>query len=88
MQSVDHLGFISSVTYAVCGWAVGLTTGWDRTEKSAALFGSTKKSVIQLGLLLRQIDSFLEVGVVDDVFQEGSNLCIKHLKIWESMPYN
>ena len=44
---------------------------------------STKKSVFQLELLLGQNDSFLEVGVLDDRFQRGSNLRIQHLKIWE-----
>ena len=47
---------------------------------------STKKSVIQLSILLCQIDSFLEVGVLHDLFQGGSNLRIQHLKIRESTP--
>ena len=44
---------------------------------------SAKESVIELSLLLGQIDSFLEVWILDDVLQEGCDLRIHHFKIRE-----
>ena len=41
-----------------------------------------RRNVHELGPLLCQIDSFLDVGVLNDLFQV-SNLRIKHLKIRE-----
>ena len=46
-----------------------------RSEESRTAHKSNlspaKESVIQLSLLLCQIDSFLEVGILDDLFQGG-----------------
>ena len=55
------------------------------TDHQCNLF-STKKSVLQLGLLLCQIDSFLEVGVLDDLFKGKRNLRIQLITLRESMP--
>ena len=49
---------------------------------------STKKSAFLVSLLLCQVDSFLEVGVLKGLFQTGCNLCSKHLMIGESMPFD
>ena len=45
-----------------------------------------RNRVVQLGLSLCQIDSSLEVAVLHNLFQGGSNLRIQHLKIRESTP--
>ena len=49
---------------------------------------SVKESVIQTSLLLGQIYSYLEVGILDDLPQGRSDLRIQNFKIGESMPSN
>ena len=49
---------------------------------------SSKKPVLFLGFLFLETDLLLELGILDDLEQNRSNLRVQHLKIWKILSRN